>query len=156
MRYNFPRTEALLNSFGNTIISKYKEKIAEYSSGKLFNTINFTVTKNSSSYTVTINLEEYYTWIEHGRKAGSKMPPVDKIQEWIEVRQIIPRPYVLKSGVQVVPTIKQLAYVIARSIAKNGIQARPYMKESIEYTMDVFKDKLVAAVRDDVLGNIVS
>ena len=81
----FSRTEALLNSFGNALISRYREKIKEYSSGKLYNTINFEITKGSSNYIVTINLEEYWRNISFGRKPGSRMPPVEAIENWIKI-----------------------------------------------------------------------
>ena len=152
----FSRTEALLNSFAQTIVNRYRDKISEYSSGKLYKTIDYTITSKSDSYLVTINLEEYWKFIEKGRRAGAKMPPVSAIENWIKVRKIIPRPVALKSGKQRVPTVQQLAYVIARSIARNGIAARPLMREYIEDTMKDFQSKLTAAVREDVLENLDS
>ena len=152
----FSRTESLLNSFAQTIVNRYKDKISEYASGKLYKTINFEITKGSSNYIVTINLESYWIFLEKGRRAGAKMPPVSAIENWIKIRKIIPRPVTLKSGKQRVPTVKQLAYVIARSIAKRGIQPRPFMSESIDQTIEDFKSKLSAAVREDVLENLNS
>ena len=150
----FSRTEALLNSFAQTIVNRYKDKISEYASGKLYKTIDYTITSQNDFYLVTINLEEYWKYISYGRKPGSRMPPVSAIENWIKVRKILPRPIVLKSGKQRVPTVQQLAYVIARSIAKNGIQPRPFMRESIDQTIEDFKSKLSAAVREDVLENL--
>ena len=150
----FSRTEALLNSFAQTIVNRYKDKISEYASGKLYKTIDYTITSQNDSYLVTINLEEYWKNISYGRKPGSRMPPVSAIENWIKVRKIIPRPVTLKSGKQRVPTVQQLAYVIARSISRKGIAPRPFMRESIEDTMSDFKSKLSAAVREDVLENL--
>ena len=150
----FSRTEALLNSFAQTIVNRYREQISEYSSGKLYKTIDYTITSKSDSYLVTINLESYWVFLERGRRPGAKMPPVEAIENWIKVRKIIPRPVTLKSGKQRVPTIPQLAYVIARSISRNGIAPRPFMRDSINQTIEDFKSKLTAAVRDDVLDNL--
>lgn len=150
----FSRTEALLNSFAQTIVNRYRDKISEYSSGNLYKTIDYTITSKSDSYLVTINLEEYWVFLENGRRAGAKMPPISAIEKWIKVRKILPRPVTLKSGKQRVPTVQQLAYVIARSIAKKGIKPRPFMRESIEDTMKDFNSKLTAAVREDVLENL--
>lgn len=152
----FSRTEALLNSFAQTIVNRYKDKISEYASGKLYKTIDYTITSKSDSYLVTINLEEYWKYIEKGRRAGAKMPPVSAIENWIKVRKIIPRPVTLKSGKQRVPTVQQLAYVIARSISRKGIAPRQFMRESINQTIEDFKSKLSAAVREDVLDNLDS
>ena len=156
MSYKFSRTEALLNSFSNTLISRYREHISEYASGKLYKTIDYSITSKSDSYLVTINLEEYWKFIEKGRRAGAKIPPVSAIENWIKIRKILPRPVALKSGRQRVPTVQQLAYVIARSIARKGIAPRPFMRESIEDTMKDFQSKLSAAVREDVLDNLDS
>lgn len=150
----FSRTEALLNSFAQTIVNRYRDKISEYASGKLYKTIDYSITSQNDSYLVTINLEEYWKFIEKGRRAGAKMPPVSAIENWIKVRKILPRPVTLKSGKQRVPTVQQLAYVIARSIAKKGIKPRQFMRESIEDTMNDFNSKLSAAVREDVLENL--
>ena len=156
MSYKFSRTEALLNSFAQTIVNRYREHISEYASGKLYKTIDYTITSKSDSYLVTINLEEYWKFIENGRRAGAKIPPVSAIENWIKVRKIIPRPVTLKSGKTRVPTVKQLAYVIARSIARNGIAPRQFMRESIEDTLSDFQSKLSAAVRKDVIENLDS
>lgn len=150
----FSRTESLLNSFAQTIVNRYRDKISEYASGKLYKTIDYTITSQNDSYLVTINLEEYWKYIEKGRRAGAKMPPISAIENWIKIRKILPRPVTLKSGRQRVPTVQQLAYVIARSIAKQGIKPRPFMSESINQTIEDFKSKLSAAVREDVLDNL--
>ena len=152
----FSRTESLLNSFAQTIVNKYREQIKEYASGKLYKTIDYSITSQNDSYLVTSNLEEYWKNISYGRKPGSRMPPVSAIENWIKVRKIIPRPVALKSGKQRVPTVQQLAYVIARSISRKGIAPRPFMRKSIEETIETFKDKLSAAVREDVLENLNS
>ena len=154
MSYKFPRTEALLNSFGNTLISRYREKIKEYASGKLYNTINFEITKGSSNYIVTINLEEYWKNISYGRKPGSRMPPVEAIENWIKIRKIIPRPLILPNKKSIIPTVKQLAFVIARSIAKKGIQPRKFMRETIAETVETFKEKLIITLKEDIISEI--
>ena len=157
MSYKFSRTESLLNSFAQTIVNRYKDKISEYASGKLYKTIDYTITsQNNESYLVTINLEEYWIFLEKGRRAGAKIPPVSAIENWIKIRKIIPRPVTLESGRQRVPTVQQLAYVIARSISRNGIAPSAFMRESIDQTIEDFKSKLSAAVRQDVLENLDS
>ena len=152
----FLRTEALLNSFAQTIVNRYREHISEYASGKLYKTIDYSITAQNDSYLVTINLEEYWKNISYGRKPGNRMPPVEAIENWIKIRKIIPRPLILPNKKSIIPTVKQLAFIIARSIAKKGIQPRPFMRETIEDTMKDFQSKLTAAVREDVLENLDS
>lgn len=54
-----------------------------------------------------------------GRKAG-KMPPVEKIKNWIETKGI--RPYEEKM------TVSSLAWAIAKKIAKNGTNKEYHLK----------------------------
>ena len=154
MSYKFPRTEALLNSFAQTIVNRYRDKIKEYASGKLYNTINFEITKGSSNYIVTINLEEYWKNISYGRKPGRRMPPVEAIENWIKIRKIIPRPLILPNKKSIIPTVKQLSFMIARSIAKKGIQPKPFMRETIAETVETFKDKLIITLKEDIISEI--
>jgi hypothetical protein len=35
-------------------------------------------------------MEEYWKYLEYGRKSG-KMPPIDDILSWINVKKILPR-----------------------------------------------------------------
>lgn len=151
MRYSYPHTEKLLNSFAQTIVSLYRDKIKQYSNGTLYRTLNYRITNGPDDFSVTINLEDYWKYIENGRRPGAKMPPVSAIEKWIEVRRILPKPMTLKSGKQVVPSVKSLAYVIARSIGKKGIKPRPFMSKSIEEATELFKDKLMVSLREDVI-----
>lgn len=156
MRYSYPQTEKLLNSFAQSIVSLYKDKIKQYSNGTLFRTINYKITNGPDDFMVTVNLEEYWKFIEKGRRAGAKMPPVSAIEKWITVRRILPKPMTLKNGKQVVPSVKSLAYVISRSIAKKGVKARPFMAKSIEEATKLFKDKLMVTLKDDILSHCES
>lgn len=148
----FEETEKILKSFAEFIVNTYKSKISEYSSGSLYRTINFNISHGKDLYTVTINLEDYYKYIELGRKAGSKFPPLSAIEKWINYRKIVPRPITLKSGKTSIPTVKQLSFLIARSISEHGIKARPYMKETIEQAQKKFINRLTIAVQNDIIG----
>lgn len=70
-----------------------------------------------TSFEVYLELEEYWKYLEYGRKAG-KFPPPDKIREWIRIKPVLPRPIKGK-----LPTTNQLAYLIGRKIAKKGTPA---------------------------------
>ncbi len=59
-----------------------------------------------------IHLAPQWKNVETGRKPGLKPPPVSVIQKWIEDRRIKPKDNISK---------KSLAYLIARSIGRNGI-----------------------------------
>lgn len=59
-----------------------------------------------------IHLAPQWKNVETGRKPGLKPPPVSVIQKWIEDRRIKPKDNISK---------KSLAYLISRSIGRNGI-----------------------------------
>lgn len=91
---------------------------------------------------VTISLEDYWWYVEHGRKAG-KMPPIQPIIEWIENKPVPPKVQGL--------TVKQQAFAIARAIGKNGTKPRPFFEKAKEQTWKQFKNEIAEAVDMDVM-----
>ena len=63
----------------------------------------------------------------------------------MRVKPVIPRPYNGK-----LPTENQLAFLIARSIAENGIKPRPIFKDSLNDVMKDFENGLEDAFTKDV------
>lgn len=103
------------------LLQKYKEQLEEKNinaSGKLSNTASYSIEVEGDQIAIYFNLEDYWKYVEYGRHAG-KMPPVDKIAEWIRVKKIVPR---AKNGK--VPTTQQLAYAISTKIARVGTNGR--------------------------------
>ena len=94
---------------------------------------------------VTIELEDYWYYVENGRGAG-KMPPIEPIINWIESKPVPPQVEGL--------TVKQQAFVIARAIGKNGTQPRPFFKKAVEQTWKQFKDEIAEAVEMDIMEYI--
>ena len=84
---------------------------------------------NNEAYSIIIDVPAYWKYIERGRQAGSKMPPIDAIENWIEVKRIVPKEINGK-----VPTIRQLAFLISRKISRDGIPAKPYLQNAIQTT----------------------
>lgn len=98
-------------------------------------------TSSSVSYTlgnlrVTINLPGYYDYIVSGRGPG-KMPPKLAIDNWIEVKRIVPR---------LNTTIPQLSYLIRRKIARFGTNGKP----EANLNLTQYRDKLYQAVLKDI------
>ena len=149
-------TTRVLNEFAQSIVDTYKDKIQEYSSGKLYNSITFRTAITGKGLKITIRLADYWKYIEYGRRKGARMPPIKAIKDWIEVRNIVPRPAKLPSGKTEVPTTESLAYIIARSISRKGIKARPYMQQSIDENMDAFLRDLSIAVEADIADSVIS
>ena len=150
----FTNTERVLNEFGNAFVELYRKKLNEgkiNASYELNNTLQYIVDVNGQTLEVVVMLQDYWKYIENGRRAGAKMPPISAIEQWIEVKPIIPKIYNGK-----LPTVHQLAYLIARSIANNGIPPKPILQQSIDELITSFYEKIEEAVKHDIENDITT
>lgn len=74
---------------------------------------------------ITIKSAYYLTYVDQGRRKGSKMPPPAAIVPWIKHRKIKFRD---RKGRFI--TNKQTSFIIAKSIAKNGIKPTNVIQET--------------------------
>lgn len=133
----------------NLFAAALKDKLEENGSNathQLSNSIKDIVKFDGKYLTVSIQLEDYYKYVENGRKAG-KFPPVDAIKKWITIKPVIPRG---KNGK--VPTENQLSYLIGRKIAREGTRANPFLEPTIRDFKLV--DKIYAAVNSMLTDEI--
>lgn len=143
----FTNVIQFLNDFGKELEDKYQRKLVNddaVDSGKLLNSIRYIFNKNNTSFEISMEMAEYWKYVENGRKSG-KFPPISAIREWVKVKQVIPRPYNGK-----LPTENQLAFLIARSISKNGIRPRPIFNDTLDDAMNDFENGLEDAFTKDV------
>lgn len=128
-----------LDDYGQAVADLYKKRLLaddKKATGKLIDSVETVIAYKGTEFVVYLKLEDYWKYVEKGRRKGKKMPPVDAILEWIKVRHILPRPKTLKrGGTSKTPFEKQqrsLAFAISKSIAKNGIPAGNQLKDTIE------------------------
>lgn len=147
----FKHTLKVLDDFGKEIITNYRSELEadNKANGELYRTLSYTVKQGTSGWVISVSLEEYWRYIEYGRKPG-KFPPLSAIENWIKVKQIIPHPMTLKSGKTVLPSIKQLSFLIARSISQKGIPAKPFFKNSFEAAKSKFLESIEQAITEDI------
>lgn len=69
--------------------------------------------KASGNIVIQLLLNDYVQYIESGRKAGSKFPPIQPIVNWAKKRGI--------------KTDNSTMFLIRRAIAEDGIRPRPFM-----------------------------
>ena len=74
--------------------------------------------KASGNIVIQLLLNDYVQYIESGRKAGSKFPPLEPIVQWAKKRGI--------------KTDNSTMFLIRRAIAEDGIKPRPFMYKVLE------------------------
>ena len=153
---DFKHTMKALNDFGKVIIDNYKSQLEaeQMNNGELYRAISYSVSTVSSGWVISVSLAEYWKYIENGRRAGAKMPPVSAIENWINVKQIVPHSMTLKSGKTVIPTIPQLSFLIARKIGRDGIRPRPFFKQSFESAkrefLHIIEEAIIADIKESL------
>lgn len=146
---DFKRLKEVLERYGQLLVTKYQMYVPE-ASGKLVQSVKYELKYNETSYEVGLWLEDYWKYVEYGRKAG-KFPPLSKIEEWIRVKPVIPRPY---DGV--LPTEKQLSYLIGRKIANEGIEPKNVLKRAEDEVKDEMLMSIKQAIMEDIQEDINS
>ena len=118
---------AALEEYAQYLEANYKSELeskGHRATGKLIDTMSVHITLQGINYHVELNLQDYWWYVEHGRKPG-KFPPVNKILEWIRIKPVIPR----ADSRGRIPTQQQLAFLISRKIARDGIPAENTLAE---------------------------
>lgn len=124
----------------------YKRKLNEAgkeATDKLIQTLNAEIQFNGLTMKVVLNIQDYWRYVEEGRKPG-KFPPIVKIQEWIEQKNILPRQ---ENGK--LPTTKSLAFLISRKIADEGIEPGKQLEETMAELNKEYEQKFQDALQED-------
>lgn len=124
------------------LLQRYKDEVVNSghnASGELTNTANYMCSFNGRWFDVTFTLQDYWKWLENGTKPH--FPPIDAIEKWVKIKPIIPT---TNSGK--VPTTRQLAYLIARGISKNGTKPTKLLQKTIDNSND-----LIDALCDEII-----
>lgn len=147
----------VLEEYANEFEKQLKERYelnGRKASGKLIESISIDfVTPDDSHISVMLNVEDYYYWVENGRKPTStgKHCPIRPILTWIRNKQIIPRPN--KQGK--LPTQEQLAFAIRHKIDNEGYEGShdiQYTQQSLEVKYrELLSKALEEAVSEYVL-----
>lgn len=144
----FENIKRVLNEYGKLLVETYRDKLTDKdvnASNALFNSVKYIVETDAVTFEVKLSLEEHWKYVEKGRKAG-KFPPINKIEKWIEIKPVIPRP--MANGK--LPTTQQLAYLISRKIYLYGIEPRPLLEQSIDEVYNRIRDDLEKALIQDI------
>lgn len=111
----------VLDRYGQYVVNGLQTKMLQNksnASGTLTNSFKYTYGVEDGKYWVDVEMEDYWYYVDKGRNAG-KMPPIVKIEEWIRIKPVHPRPYTYT------PSVKSLAFLIQRAIKDKKGYAPP-------------------------------
>lgn len=155
--------QKVLTEFAKDAEELYKYQIAlgtpewgnKNASRKLTDSVKAIVTFGEKEYEVSLELMEYWKYIEGGSKGTQSsppgsvypahFPPVNELIKWINVKPILPRPYNGK-----LPSPDTLAFLIGRKILQEGIEPFPAMATTKEELMNLYRDKISEALGHDM------
>jgi hypothetical protein len=111
---------ALIVSFATTL--RTFKKIATQ---KTYNSMRTQITKGTYITNIDLYAHKSLYFIEKGRRAGAKPPPISPIEEWIKAKNI---QFQDKRGRNL--STKSMAFIISRSIGKKGIKPTPIIEKA--------------------------
>ena len=139
--------QRVLGEFAQELRNRYQDNLirdGKIATGNLLNSIEYKVQYDERAIWVELHLEEYYKWVENGRGPG-KFPPPDKILEWIRIKPIIPDD---RGGR--LPTEQQLAFLIGRKIAEQGIEPGNQLHNAMDDIYPQFEERIDEAIALDI------
>lgn len=159
----FEHLRAVLDEYAQQAAEIYKYQISvggHNASRELIDNVKANVVTGDSEFSVTLDLKEYWKYLEGGSKgtvsspAGAvypaHFPPPRVIEQWISVKPIIPRPYRTASGKTKIPSPQQLSWAISTNIEKYGQEPYPALATTKEELQKIFGRRLQEALAEDV------
>lgn len=122
-----------INEICGELLERYKQTMKDtnhVASGKLYNTASYKTKFNGRYFELFFVLDEAWKWLENGTKPH--FPPISKIEEWIKVKPVVPQAMNGK-----VPSTKQLAFLIARSISIKGTKPTKILQGTLNNAEDL-------------------
>lgn len=142
MSLNKVKIQNIIGKYALSILNKYKEIYPSDLTSKA----KINVSIDGESYDIEFNIQDYWIYVEEGRKAG-KYPNLSAIREWIKVKKILPKPIKGK-----LPTSEQLSFLISRGIKEKGIKGKHPLKKAIK---DTSFDKAFKELEDEIYNELI-
>lgn len=136
-----------IDAIAEKILDIYRNRLSDYKLGdsKLAKTLELVPTViYDTRLVISIRLQNYWFFVEDGRRKGAIPPPVGVIERWM-IDKKIPNP------------TKSHAFAIAKNIGKNGIPAKPAWKgtkESPEF--DAVIDEIRKEIRRQIIEQVIN
>lgn len=142
----------IVQNWGNELIKQLQNNLLKNktnASSGLSQSIEPRITQPPGGYNLSIIMEDYWFYVENGRKAG-KMPPVQNIFEWIRNKRTIQVESISKSADRIAAT-RSLAYVIARKIGREGTKKQPFAVPALQQvTTEILAKRISTYIVDSL------
>lgn len=141
--------KAAMEKYGEALVIEIVQQLAnadKNATGNLARSVDYELFETLDSISVGIKAEKYFEFVDGGRRKGAKQPPSDAILKWMKVRNIKGRDK--KSGKFI--SQKSAAFLIARSIGKNGIKPAFIIKKSLRNLKSLQAKLLTDAAVEDM------
>lgn len=90
---------------------------------------------------------DYFTYIDTGRKPKARKVPVEDLIKWMKRKGITPKAR---------ESYNSIAYAISQSIYKSGIKAKPFINPIVDITSDIIADTIAEQLSFDICDDIVN
>lgn len=145
-------TEAVLKRYGERLRELYRQHMraaGKDATGDLSRSVRYKLFVGNAILTLDFEALDYWRYVESGRKPG-KFPPRSAIRQWIDDKPI--QPYPDSRGR--IPTKDQLAFLISRKIAFEGIEPTPILEQAVFMCNAEFLDQIRQAIDADLGGAV--
>ena len=143
----------IVQNWGNELIAQMQNRLRinkTNATSSLYESINPEIKGTQRGYRLTVLMEDYWQYVEEGRRAG-KMPPIKNIYEWIRYKR--PMQDKIQQSPDKIAATKSLAYVIARKIGQKGTKAQPFVTPSLKQVTTQTLAQRIGRYIADTLGS---
>lgn len=89
-----------------------------------------------------IYAEDWWKYVEYGRKGHGKFPPIQPLKEWISVKGIKSKDPKMSPD--------NLAWAIATKLKTSTIKPRPFLQQGIDNVADKAVDEFVVDIEEQI------
>ena len=170
--------ENYLNSLGKYVVKQSRTMLTKAKKNvnkDLYNSIKYEVVPDGDGFSLQFYMLNYGQFVDKGvsgkkkiqdyttwdkRKVASpfqyktKGPPIDIISKWIKARGIKPEGTGRGRSKKTGQYISGLAYLISRSIKRDGIKSLSFFQRPLGLGLKDFPKDLLGAVKEDILNTL--
>lgn len=135
-----------LKDLVDTIADIYRSELSNSSATGNLQNFQTIIDINDTTFSVSFELADYWKYVEYGRRPG-KMPPIDAIEQWVKIKPVVPNAINGR-----VPDTRQLAFLIARKIGREGIEPKNYLRNTM-YSEEV--NLIINAIKNNITEQVI-